>query len=48
MEQSVELGEPREGKQSMLDRLGVLVLVLFNFAVLVSIGSIILRVSRSL
>jgi hypothetical protein len=30
MEQSVELGEPREGKQSMLDRLGVLALVLFN------------------
>jgi hypothetical protein len=30
MGQSVELGEPREGKQSMLDRLGVLALVLFN------------------
>ena len=35
MGQSVELGEPREGKQSMLDRLGVLALVLFNVAVLV-------------
>jgi hypothetical protein len=43
-----ELGEPREGKQTMLDRLGVLALVLFNFAVLVSFGWIILRVLRSL
>ena len=48
MAQSVELDEPRVGKQTMLDRLGVLALVLFNFAVLVSFGWIILRVLRSL
>ena len=48
MAQSVELDEPRVGKQTMLDRLGVLVLILFNVAVLVSFGFIILRVLRSL
>jgi hypothetical protein len=48
MGQSVELGEPREGKQSMLDRLGVLALVLFNVAVLAGFGWIVLRVLGSL
>ena len=48
MGQSVELGEPRDGKQSMLDRLGVLALVLFNLAALAGFGWIVLRVLGSL
>ena len=48
MEQSVELGEPREGKQTTLDRLGLLALILFNLGVLAGFGWIVLRVLRSL
>jgi len=48
MAQSVELDEPRVGKQTMLDRLGVLALTLFNLAVLAGFGWIVLRVVRSL
>jgi hypothetical protein len=48
MGQSVELGEPREGKQSMLDRLGVLALVLFNLVVVAGFGWFVLRLLRSL
>ena len=48
MGQSVELGEPREGKQSMLDRLGVLALVLFNLVVVAGFGWFVLRFLRSL
>ena len=48
MEQSVELGEPREGKQSMLDRLGVLALVLFNLVVVAGFGWFVLLLLRSL
>jgi hypothetical protein len=48
MEQSVEPGEPRVGKQTMLDRLGLLALVLFNLAALVGFGWIVLRALRSL
>jgi hypothetical protein len=45
---SVELGEPREGKQTMPDRLGLFALVLFNLVVLAGFGWIVLRVLRSL
>jgi hypothetical protein len=48
MEQSVELGEPREGQQTMLDRLGLLALVLFNLVALAGFGWIVLRAVRSL
>jgi hypothetical protein len=48
MAQSVELDEPRVGKQTMLDRLGVLALTLFNLVVLAGFGWIVLRVVRSL
>ena len=48
MAQSVELDEPRMGKQTVLDRLGVLALILFNLAVLAGFGWIVLRVLRSL
>jgi hypothetical protein len=48
MGQSIELGEPREGKQSMLDRLGVLALVLFNLVVVAGFGWFVLRLLRSL
>jgi hypothetical protein len=48
MEHSVELGEPREDKQTMLDRLGVLALVLFDLGVLLGFGWIVVRAARSL
>jgi hypothetical protein len=48
MEQSVELGEPRESKQTMPDRLGLLALILFNLVMLAGFGWIVLRVLRSL
>jgi hypothetical protein len=48
MDQSVEMGEPRVGKQTMLDRLGLLALVLLNLAALAGFGWIVLRVLRSL
>lgn len=48
MAPSVELDEPRVGKQTMLDRLGVLALTLFNLVVLAGVGWIVLRVVRSL
>jgi hypothetical protein len=43
-----EAGEAREVKLRMLDALGVLALLLFNLAVLVGFGWIVLRVLRSL
>jgi hypothetical protein len=48
MAQSVEFDEPRVGKQTMLDRLGVLALTLFNLVVLAGFGWIVLRAVRSL
>jgi hypothetical protein len=48
MAQSVELGEPRDGKPTMMDRWGLLTLVLFNLVVLVGFGWIVLRILRSL
>ena len=48
MERSVELGEPWEGKPTVLDRLGLLSLLLFNLVVLAGFGWIVLRVLRSL
>jgi hypothetical protein len=48
MAQSVELDEPRVGKQTMLDRLGVLALALFDLVVLAGFGWIVLWASRSL
>jgi hypothetical protein len=48
MDQSVEMGEPRVGKQTMLDRLGLLALVLLNLGALAGFGWIVLRVLRSL
>ena len=41
-------GETRKVGQTMLDRMGLLALLLFNFAVLVGIGWIVFRVVRSL
>jgi hypothetical protein len=46
--ESLEMGEPREGKKRKLDRLWLLALLLFNFAVLAAVGWIALRVVRSL
>jgi hypothetical protein len=43
-----EAGEAREVKLRMLDALGVLALLLFNLAVLVGLGWIVLRILRSL
>ena len=43
-----EAGEAREVKLRMLDALGVLALLLFNLAVLVGSGWIVLRILRSL
>jgi hypothetical protein len=43
-----EAGKVRKVKLRMLDALGVLALLLFNFAVLVGFGWIVLRVLRSL
>ena len=48
MAQSVDLGEPRVGKQTTLDRLGVFALVLFNLVVLAGFGWFVLRAARSL
>jgi hypothetical protein len=44
----VETGKPREGKQKLMDRLGVLALLLFNLVIWVGFGLIVLRVLRSL
>ena len=46
MEQSVDLDEPRVGKPTMVDRLGLTALILFNLVALA--GWIVLRVVRSL
>ena len=49
MEQkSVELGEPREGKQKKMDRLWLLALLLFNLVMWAGLGWIVLRVLKSL
>jgi hypothetical protein len=48
MEHSLEMREPRQGKQTMLDRLGLLTLVLFNLIALAGFGWIVLRAVRSL
>ena len=48
MEQSVDLDEPRMGKQTTLDRLGLLALVVFDLVALAGLGWIVLRAVRSL
>ena len=48
MAQSAELDEPKVGEQTTQDRLGVFALFLFNLAVLVGFGWIVLRVLGSL
>jgi hypothetical protein len=48
MEQSVELGEPKEGKQKKMDRLWLVALLLFNLVVWAGFGWIALRVLKSL
>jgi hypothetical protein len=48
MEHGLEMREPRVGKQTMGDRLGLLALLLFNLVVLAGLGWIVLRVLRSL
>jgi hypothetical protein len=48
MEHSLEMREPRQGKQTTLDRLGLLTLVLFNLVALAGFGWIVLRAVRSL
>jgi hypothetical protein len=48
MEQGVDLDEPRVGKQTTLDRLGLLALVVFNLAALAGVGWIVLRAVGSL
>jgi hypothetical protein len=48
MEQSVDLDEPRVGKPTMVDRLGLTALILFNLVALAGLGWIVLRVVRSL
>jgi hypothetical protein len=48
MEQSVELGEPKEGKQKKMDRLWLVALLLFNLVVWAGFGWIVLRVLKSL
>ena len=48
MEQRLEMGEPRVGKPTVLDRLGLLSLLLFNLVVLAGFGWIVLRALRSL
>jgi len=45
---SVELGEPREGKQKKMDRLWLLALLLFNLVMWAGLGWIVLRVLKSL
>jgi hypothetical protein len=41
-------GETRKVGQTMLDRMGLLALLLFNFAMLAGIGWIVFRIARSL
>jgi hypothetical protein len=41
-------GETRKVGQTMLDRMGLLALLIFNFAVLAGIGWIVFRIVRSL
>jgi len=48
MGQSVEVREPRAGKQTMLDRFGFFALFLFNLVVLAGFGWFVLLVLRSL
>ena len=48
MGQSVEVREPREGKQTMPDRFGFFALFLFNLVALTGFGWFVLRVLRSL
>ena len=48
MGQSVDVREPREGKQTMLDRFGFFALFLFNLVVLAGFGWFVLRVLRLL
>ena len=48
MAQSVVLDEPKAGKQTTQDRLGVLALFLLNLAVLAGLGWIVLRLLGSL
>jgi hypothetical protein len=48
MEQSVDLGEPRVGKPTMLDRLGLFALILFNLVAFTGLGWILLRAVRLL
>ena len=48
MEQSVDLDEPRVGKPTMLDRLELLALVLFNLVAFAGLGWIVLRAVRLL
>jgi hypothetical protein len=45
---SEQAGKPRQGKKTILDRLGLLALLLFTVVVLVGFGWIVLRVLRSL
>jgi hypothetical protein len=48
MEQGIEIDEPRVGRQTMRDKLGLLALVLFNLLVLAGSGWIVVRVVKSL
>jgi hypothetical protein len=48
MEQSSEMGEPREGKQKKMDLLWVLALLLFDLVMWAGFGWIVLRVLKSL
>ena len=48
MEQILKVRRRSEGKPTILDRLGLLTLVLFNLGTLVGFGWIILRAVRSL
>ena len=48
MEHNLEVRGRREGKQTMLDRMGLLALVLFNLVALAGFGWIVLRDVRSL
>ena len=48
MEHNLEVRGRREGKQTMLDRMGLLALVLFNLVALAGFGWIVLRAVRSL
>ena len=48
MGQSVEVRQPKDGKQTMPDRFGFFALVLLNLVVLAGFGWFVLRVLRSL